>query len=401
MSLDRESTYILILLCIPLQFNLLTDSLDLIVDDMKSNWVEKTDLTYYERYFSKKVTMYAGLISSISFIFIFYKILRMKLIISITFLLNGITWLFYFAMNENRTYLLYVIRSLQGIYLGCFQITTIPFILNFAVNSKKCFCGSLIQFSMFVGLFLMNLLFVYFSWNVVIIIFFVLSLAFSGLIWLVPEIYIVPKSITKEYVNKRENIRLLIIMLLTMLLQQMSGIGTLLQQLSDILSGIGLDIDNNLQACLFNFVGAIAVINSAFMSDVLSSKYMWVISSIGLCIGLAIYAATLKSHFASWIRSLAVFFYFLFYGLGQGPIPWYLCGTMMPEGVRLESTGINLAWNMFLSPLMDVLLSKFDEAFGQFGSILFSSVSCFVAVFFGFFVMPSENQEDIDNINIL
>lgn len=324
----------------------------------------------------------------------------MKLIISIAFFISGFTWLLYFGINENRIFLLYIIRSIQGIILGC-QITSIPYIMNFANNSKKGFYGSLIQFAIFLGLFTENFLFVYFSWKIVVIILFVISLAFSALIWLVPDIYIMPKSVTKEYIFKRENFRLLIIMIFAMLFQQISGIGILIQQLPTVLSGIGLDIDQRLQICLFDFVGAIAVINSAFMSDIITTKYMWCISSIGLCVGLIVYALTLKIEIDNWIRSLAVFFFFLFYGLGQGPIPWYLCGTMMPEDVRLESTGINLAWNLFTNTLIEVLLEKLDESFGHFGSILFSCISCFIAVFFGFVVMPLDVQEDNDNINIL
>lgn len=56
MTMNKESAYILILLCIPLQFNILGDSIDLIIDDMQTDWIRKKELTYYEKYFTKKAT---------------------------------------------------------------------------------------------------------------------------------------------------------------------------------------------------------------------------------------------------------------------------------------------------------------------------------------------------------
>ena len=83
MSLNINSAYILLLLCLPLQFNLFTDSWDLIIDDMVKEWKDKTEISYYQKYFGKKATLYAGTISSFLLIFIFYKVNKTKLIISI------------------------------------------------------------------------------------------------------------------------------------------------------------------------------------------------------------------------------------------------------------------------------------------------------------------------------
>lgn len=401
MSLNINSAYILLLLCLPLQFNLFTDSWDLIIDDMVKGWKDKKEISYYQKYFGKKATLYAGTISSFLLIFIFYKINKTKLIISITFLCNAITWLIYFLMNEKKIYIAYILRSLQGIYLACFHVLSLPYMMNFIIFSKKCFCGCLIQFSMFLGLFFINLLFVYLSWKDVVIILFVISLIFSGLIWLVPELHIKPKKITKEYIYQKDNLFLLIIMLFVMILQHLSGIGILLGQLSRVLKGIGLDLDSHLQACLFDFVGSLSVINSAFMSDIINTKYMWCLSSFGLCVGLAIYGATIEFNLDIWISSLAIFFFFLFYGLGVGPIPWYLNGTLFNENVRIEASGINLCLNLFLSPVMDYVWIKLDDKFGQLGSVIFAFIFDFISIIFGFYVIPEEQEENEDNINII
>lgn len=190
-------------------------------------------------------------------------------------------------------------------------------------------------------------------------------------------------------------------MIFAMFFQQLSGIGILLEELDVILNGIGLDIGPNFQACLFDFVGALSVINSAFISDIVPTKYIWCISAFGLCIGLTIYAVSLKMNLANWISSLGVFVYFLFYGLGEGPIPWYLCCTLFQENVRIESCGINLCCNLFLMTALDFVWKKLKEKFEQFGSILFASITCFIAIFFGIFCIANDSIEEDDNINLI
>lgn len=384
-----------------MQFNLFTDSWQVIVEKMVKGWKEKKEISYYENYFGKKATIYVGSVSAILFIFVFYRCQRMKLIISITFIFSAFTWLIYFALSEEKIYIAYIFRSIQGIYLGCFHVSSLPYIMNFVKYSMKNYCGGLIQFSMFFGLFFLNLICVYLSWEVVIVILFFMSLIFSGLIWLVPDIFIKPKKITKKYIHQKDNLKLLIIMILTMLLQHLSGIGILLGQLSRVLAGIGLNIDPHLQIYLFDFVGVLAVINSSFMSDIVSTKYMWCLSAFGLCVGLGIYAVTLNYDLNIWISSLAIFIFFLFYGFGVGPIPWYLNGTLFDENVRIEASGINLFINLFLSPVIEYVLVKLDVVFGQIGSIVFAFICNFIAIVFGFCVIPFEKDEDEDNINIL
>ena len=139
---------------------------------------------------------------------------------------------------------------------------------------------------------------------------------------------------------------------------------------------------------------------AAFITDYIGTKNMWSFSSLGLCIGLIIYAITLKTDTPNWLGTLGVFVYFLFYGLGEGPTPWYLCGTMFPESVRIESSAIILFENLFLGPILEQLWNSLDKINGQFGSIVFSAVACFLSIFLGRLI-PAENRVNIDRVNIL
>lgn len=158
----------------------------------------------------------------------------------------------------------------------------------------------------------------------------------------------------------------------------------------------------NLQSCLFDFVGALSTIICAFIVDSVSTKFKWFFSSLGLIIGLVIYGLTLRINIGNWVGTLGVFFYFLFYGLGEGPIPWILCCTMFNEGVRIECSAINLWWNLFLPPVLDLFWDWLNSYGGQFGSTLFHIVSCFIAIFFGLYFIPFEKKySTLTNINIM
>lgn len=399
MIFDRDSAFILLLLTLPFQYNLITDSLDLIISDMKNGRI--TGLSYYQNYFAKKIIMYCAIISTILFIFIFYKYRKVKLIISISFFVNGITWLIYFGVTDNTIYVLYIIRALQGFCLGIFQLIDIPYIMHFAKSTKQSFCGCLIQFSMFCGLFIMNLLFNFFNWKTVVIIFFLFSVFCGCLIWKVPELPIKPKSMTNEHIYHKEHIKPIFVMMTIMLLQQLSGIVILLTQLSEMLVGIGVNIGGHLQTCLFDFVGALATMIAAFVSSAVSTRILWAFSALGLCIGLTIYCISIKTDTANWVGILGAFFYFLFYGLGEGPIPWYLCGTMFNDNVRIESSGINLCWNHFLAPIIDLIWDKLDDFGSQFGSIIFAIISCFIAIFFGLIFIPNDKSISIGDATIM
>ena len=115
MRFDKNSASILILLSLPFQFNIITDTYGSLHSEMLKKWPNGKDLSYYQNYFATKSTYYVCLISSISFVFIFYRYKKMRLILSIGFICNSITWLLYLAVNENTFYLLIVLRGIQGI----------------------------------------------------------------------------------------------------------------------------------------------------------------------------------------------------------------------------------------------------------------------------------------------
>ncbi|KAK8892487.1 glucose import [Tritrichomonas musculus] len=400
MGFDKNAASILIILSLPFQFNIITDSYTIMKDEIPKGWKTGRQLSYYEDYFAEKITYYVGMVAAICFAFLYYKVCKMRLIISLGFIFNAIIWLIYLAVSENRVYVFIIVRGLQGITLALFQMSHCVYQFHFANQDSLCFCGGLIVSAMFVGLFFLNLIFYCCNWRPAAVICAIQSLLFAGLIWLVPEIYIKPKSISNSKIFDKCNRRPLLALIVIMIFQQLSGIGILLGQLSRILSSVGLSLDHYLQLCLFTFVCVLSAFISALISDYVGVRFLWSFSAFGLVIGLLIYAITLKVDSMAWISTLGIFIYFLFYGLGEGPIPWYLCGTLFPEEVRIESSVITVIENFFFFPILQILWNNLNKSAGQFGSIIFSLAVCFLSIFISFLIPNSDKKKD-EGINIL
>lgn len=400
MGFHIESFYVLILLSLPFQFNLITDSYNILKVEMAKEWKSGRELTYYENYFAEKITYYVGIVTAILLVFIYYKVRRMRLIISVGFFLNAVVWLFYLIEDENHVYILILVRGLQGIFLSLFQMSHCIYILHFVNPDMKCFFGGLFQGTMFTGLLFLNILFYSVNWRAVIVICSIQSILFSTTIWLVPEIHIKPKRITKESLLNRTHRWPLFVMIFIMVIQQLSGIGILLGQLPRILDEVGMNMDPFLQSILFDFVAVLATFIAAFITGYVGTRLMWSFSAFGLCIGLVLYGSTLKFEMRQWVATLGVFVYFLFYGLGEGPIPWFLCGTLFPEEVRIESAAVNVCENFFFFPILHVLWNGLNKGSGEFGSIVFSFVDCFLAIFCGLMI-PSGDVGDENGINVI
>ena len=47
----------------------------------------------------------------------------------------------------------------------------------------------------------------------------------------------------------------------------------------------------------------------------------------------------------NWVGTLGSFFFYLFYGLGLGPITWYFGVELFPDSLRIEVGAVTLITN--------------------------------------------------------
>lgn len=351
--------------------------------------------------FSRYILNGSATISSIASIFIYYKIKKRKRMISIGFIINSIVYFCYLIVNENRYWVSILLRIMNGIFLGFFNTISISYLFHFVLVDYESFYGYLIQTIMFFGIVFISLILSVASWEILAIILGIQCLLISGLIWIVPELPIPPKSMTHDYITQKQHRYNLFVLFLVMLLQQFSGVGTVFNNVPRMLNGIGIEIESTLQSALMNTIGFFGAFIGAFASVKVSEKYMWAISSFGTCLALIIYSITLQINAESWIGTFGTFLFFVFYGWGQGPIPWFLCGKLFPETVRIESGAITISINMILGIIFTFINQTIHDNVGEFGSIIYSAVMDLVAGFLGLFLIPIKNNTNLENFNII
>ena len=158
MICNRDLRYIIIVLSLPFQFQFLHDFYLQALENVKeksSNFNIPTSQTEA----AEKVFFAACTVGAIITIFIFYKIKKQRLFLSICFLLNAVVWCAYLGFNEKTFWLAIVLRICNGISTSIFHSISIFYIFYFIYNENVGFYGFLIQAIMFLSLDIVHILF--------------------------------------------------------------------------------------------------------------------------------------------------------------------------------------------------------------------------------------------------
>ena len=395
---SKNFVYVLIYLMIPCQFSFTQNYYSSAKSLMQSSfdpWLsDKLDTE------AGNITNYVGCVAAIASIFIFYAVRKIRIVISINYFLSGVLFLLYLAISQNSLWVILLLRALQGIVLSIFQSIMILCIFSFANEETYGFFGCLVQTFMFFSLVILYLLCNWCSWQVVVIVLAIENFVNAGVIWLGPEISIIPKKMSRDYFYEKKHWFPIFVTTMLMVFQQFSGIGTLMERVPQLLAGIGFETSPALQNVLIFGVSGISSLISSFISDAVGRKGMWSFSSFGLCIGLLVYAITLKIECANWIPTLGSFSYFLFYGLGQGPMPWYFHGELFPASLRVESGAYNMFLNQLFSFVTKYIINAIQDAAGEFGYVLFCAIFSLIAGIFGIIFVKDLSKGETDTLNV-
>lgn len=172
----------------------------------------------------------------------------------------------------------------------------------------------------------------------------------------------------------------------------MSGINAIIGNLTEILSSSGLTFNQYLQSALTTSSQIISVIISAFLSDIVGCKLLWIISSFGVSICLIIFALDIELHFEGWVSALTVFVYMLFFGIGVGPIPWYISLDFFDLRYCLIPETIVSVLNMLTSFVVVLLYPILNNSIGMFNTILIYAVLTLISALFIMFTMNTKKN---------
>lgn len=182
--------------------------------------------------------------------------------------------------------------------------------------------------------------------------------------------------------------------ILMMLLQQFCGINAILTNLASLMSSSGLEMDGNYQAGIASSAQLISVFIGGILMDKLGRKICWMVSNSTIVIFLLIFALNTKYEWSTVLPLVCIFLYQLGFGLGMGPIPWFIIPEYFDDDVRSMATTIASASNWIFSFCIIFVWPAMKSGLGMFGSLLFFMSVTVGSVIFGIFCIHEPKNAD-------
>ena len=181
-----------------------------------------------------------------------------------------------------------------------------------------------------------------------------------------------------------------------MLLQQFCGINAIITNLADLMDDSGLKMDGNYQGGIASCAQLIAVFVSALIIDKIGRKVTWIISCVIIAISLLVFALNMKYDWVSYLPIICIFVYMFGYGLGMGPIPWFIIPEYFNDEVRAQATTISVSSNWLFTFATILIWPYMNVGLGMFGSLLLFMGVTIAAILFGALCIHEIKQETHD-----
>lgn len=205
------------------------------------------------------------------------------------------------------------------------------------------------------------------------------------------------ESVKKKQVNlfQMKYIKAWIISLLVVIFQQFSGINALQTNLNVIFGNSSIDLKPAIASVICSFSKVITTACSTPLVEKFGRKFTWWLSSIGQGIFLLVLWANELWHFSNVVPVVFLFLDLLFFGIGLGPIPWFIIPELFPDEVRGLAMGslqtINwglAALNVFIFPIMQESMTL-GWIYFFYGAIMI------VSFFYGVFFLPETRNKEM------
>ncbi|KAK8895239.1 glucose import [Tritrichomonas musculus] len=306
-----------------------------------------------------------------------------------------------------------IVRLFLGIVMGAYSSINPMYLVEIAPEGTTGFFGSLNQIGIVVGIVFFDFIapsLTYMSLNYIGAAICALQ---ACLIWIVEESPAVEKinqdeeemrhdeeEREKETLWQKKYAFGLCSGILMMLFQQFCGINAILTNLSDIMNDSGLDIDGNYQAGIASCAQLIAVFVGAMIIDKIGRRITMIVSCSMIVVFLLIFALNVKYNWSNVLPLICIFLYQLGFGLGMGPIPWFIIPEYFNDDVRSMATMIVTASNWIFSFLVIMVWPSMKSGMGMFGALIFFLCISFCAIIFSAFCVnePAPVEEESDSI---
>lgn len=300
-----------------------------------------------------------------------------------------------------------LVGALMGIALGCLSTINPLYIVEIAPEGKQSIYGTLGQLGVPIGMIIFNFLGPTLTYMELYYIGASIDLLLAILTLFIDESPAVIQIEIEEEKSILENIPMeslcqkkyiisLFFGTLLMFFQQFCGITAIITNLVDLMTHTGLNINHYYQAGITSSSQIISICFAAMIVEKIGLKITWIVSCIIIVISLLIFALNSQFYWSNILPLITIFFFQLGFGLGIGPIPWFIIPEYFNAYLRSKASAITVALNwLFAFVTVEIwpLLIKSVKMMGLF--LFFSGISV-AALPFGVLCIKKCEFDDSD-----
>lgn len=318
-----------------------------------------------------------------------------------------IGWILLIITGKKYNWLGYISRIISGVSIGATSGVIPVYIVELAPEEYRAAFGVMCQLYVSIGAVLSYAFGLFAKWKLIAILSLIPCALFFALIWFCPDSPVKTSLISSDDSERLFQIKFIkpiIISMLTVIFQQLSGINALLTNLNPIFQQSKITISSGAAAVLVASSQMISTaLSSAFIAK-FGDKICWIISSAGQAIALILSFVNEKKNLSPYIPVVCLFFDVFLFGMGLGPIPWFVVAKVFPDSVRSLASCLNQAFNWLLCSIMIFAFVPMVDAMTLSWVYFFYGIVMVLSVFYGIFLLPGdqknnqkEDAADIDN----
>ncbi|XP_073969279.1 trehalose transporter 1-like protein isoform X2 [Rhodnius prolixus] len=213
------------------------------------------------------------------------------------------------------------------------------------------------------------------------------------------------KSSLGRLLLKRASRVSLTICLGLMAFQQLSGINVIIFYTADLFKSAGSTMSPALATILVGIAQVIATIVSGVLIDTSGRKVLLQTSASVMSVCLLVLGwyfhlqqKGTDTSAITFLPLLSLVLYIIVFAVGFGPIPWMMCGEILPNEIKGIGTGIAVAFNWFLAFTVTKTYQLLVEYMGSAKTFWMFGVISFAGFLFSTFVVIETKKKSLTEI---
>lgn len=317
-----------------------------------------------------------------------------------------IGWAMLIATKRSYKGLTYAARIVMGLGAGACSTVCPVYIAELSPLAQRGAYGVMSQFFLSFGACTGYLLGIWLNWRILAIICVVPAVLLTVLINFIPESPAVARinqtnqeNTEKDHLFQAKFFKPLVIATLTVIFQQFSGINALLTNLSPIFNQSKISLKPAVASVIVSAAQVFTVACATPIVNFFGIRITWTISASGQALALLLSWANEKWEWSNSLPIVLLFADVLFFGVGLGPLPWFIVPELFPDSVRSFATSLIQGFNWFLCSLMMFVFQYMVNGMGLSWTYFFYGICMVASVLFAIFILPETKGKQMGKID--